>query len=60
LVEYACCPKCFSTYKPDHSYPMPYPKECTFRETPADDLCGTQLLRREERGKPLSGQRPIK
>ncbi|EGN97905.1 hypothetical protein SERLA73DRAFT_74155 [Serpula lacrymans var. lacrymans S7.3] len=44
IVEYACCPACFSTYKPDKSLPTLYPQHCTYCETPSDDVCGEPLL----------------
>lgn len=45
IVSYACCPKCFATYKPHGSKPDdPYPRKCTRMED-GDSRCNKRLVR---------------
>ncbi|KAI0646436.1 hypothetical protein C8Q79DRAFT_926401 [Trametes meyenii] len=40
IIRYACCPRCFKTYRPDLSRPDdPYPRHCDHSETDKPHIC---------------------
>lgn len=44
FTRYACCPKCFKTFAPNHANPTdPYPRNCDFIETDKP-ACGAPLV----------------
>ncbi|EGO04913.1 hypothetical protein SERLA73DRAFT_128766, partial [Serpula lacrymans var. lacrymans S7.3] len=64
MVDYTCCPACFSTYHPDKLLPVLYPQYCTYCKTHHDNICGEPLLRSQPNdgsaSDGLAGHRPLK